>query len=137
MAKKKTKFHVFDNGIYPIVLYVAINPDMEEVEKRFYQVSKEGYLSEFDTTPKWKQPVSTVYDCCDKKDMRNGALCCIWKKSDFYARFCAHEATHIASLIFERIGCEISGYYGKSQEPFAYLVGWVADCLERVKKNKV
>lgn len=24
-----------------------------------------------------------------------------------------------------------------NQEPFAYLVGWMADCIDKVKRNKV
>lgn len=48
----------------------------------------------------------------------------------------AHEASHIASLIFEKLGIEIDGFYGSSNEPFAYLVGWVVRCIDGVINTK-
>lgn len=46
----------------------------------------------------------------------------------------AHEAVHAAMDIFVDLGCRFDAF---NQEPFAYLVGWVADCIDKVKRNKV
>ena len=44
-----------------------------------------------------------------------------------------HEATHAAIDIFDDCGCRIDA---ENQEPFAYLVGWIAKCIDQVKRGK-
>lgn len=46
----------------------------------------------------------------------------------------AHESAHAALDIFGFVGCKV---HYDNQEPIAYLVGWVADCIDKVKRNKV
>jgi hypothetical protein len=43
-----------------------------------------------------------------------------------------HESSHAAKYLFKHIGADI-----KEHEPFEYVIGWVAGCCEKVKKNKV
>lgn len=45
-----------------------------------------------------------------------------------------HEALHASMDLFGLIGCKI---HHDDQEPFAYLVGWVVGCIDKVKRNKV
>lgn len=45
----------------------------------------------------------------------------------------AHESVHVATYIFNDIGAFLTP---SNQEPFAYLVGWAADCLQQVKTGK-
>lgn len=45
----------------------------------------------------------------------------------------AHEAVHVALAIFEELGAFADP---KNQEPFTYLVGFIADCIYRVNTNK-
>ena len=45
----------------------------------------------------------------------------------------SHEATHAAIDIFDDCGCRIDA---ENQEPFAYLVGWIAKCINEVKRGK-
>lgn len=45
----------------------------------------------------------------------------------------AHESGHIALSLFD----EIDSYANPNdQEPFCYLLGYIYDCLEQVKRNK-
>lgn len=41
---------------------------------------------------------------------------------------------HVALDIFVFIGCKV---HYDNQEPIAYLTGWVARCIDKVKRNKV
>lgn len=45
----------------------------------------------------------------------------------------AHEASHVALGIFDYVGAEAKA---ADSEPFAYLVGWAFDCLDKVRKYK-
>jgi hypothetical protein len=45
----------------------------------------------------------------------------------------AHESTHVALGIFDYIGSEVAA---NDSEPFAYLVGWVFGCIDKVRKFK-
>jgi hypothetical protein len=42
----------------------------------------------------------------------------------------AHEATHAAKYLFEHIGAEIAPF-----EPFEYVVGWIANCCDKVRRG--
>lgn len=43
----------------------------------------------------------------------------------------AHEASHAAKYLFEHIGADCSIH-----EPFEYVIGWIAGCVETVKNYK-
>jgi hypothetical protein len=52
------------------------------------------------------------------------------KKSMSY-ELVAHESSHAAKYLFAHINADI-----KEHEPFEYVIGWIAGCCEKVKKNK-
>lgn len=45
----------------------------------------------------------------------------------------AHESVHVATELFSEIGAI---HTPDNQEPFAYLVGWIADCIHQVITGK-
>ena len=45
----------------------------------------------------------------------------------------ANDAGHIAISLFDEIGSYANS---QDQEPFCYLLGYIYDCLEQVKRNK-
>ena len=45
-----------------------------------------------------------------------------------------HEASHVAMEILDYVGSYANP---KDQEPFAYLAGWIAKCIDEVKRNKI
>ena len=132
---KNMEITEFNNGIYPISLYVVTEPDMNGIADRFYQMTKEGDMVEFETKRRIG-PIATVVDCYEKSDKQSGAMCIIWKKREMKKDIMAHEAAHIASLMFEKLGIEIDGFYGSSNDPFAYLIGWAVRCIDSVVKKK-
>lgn len=125
----------FNNGVYPISLYVVTDADMDEIADKFYQMTQDGELTEFEIR-KRRTPIASIADCYHKLDKQSGVMCLIWKKREMKKDIMAHEASHIASLIFEKLGIEIDGFYGSSNEPFAYLVGWVVRCIDGVINSK-
>lgn len=125
----------FNNGVYPISLYVVTDADMDEIADKFYQMTLDGELTEFEIK-KRRTPIASIADCYHKLDKQSGVMCLIWKKHEMRKDIMAHEASHIASLIFEKLGIEIDGFYGSSNEPFAYLVGWVVRCIDEVLRAK-
>ena len=60
----------------------------------------------------------------------------IWFPSAKYmtASNMAHEAVHVSMDLCSLIDCYIDT---DNQEPFAYLVGWVTDCMDKVKRIKL
>ena len=125
----------FNNGVYPISLYIVTDPDMNEIADKFYQLTREGVAVEFEMK-KRRLPIASIADCYEKSDKQSGVMCLIWKKREMKKDIMAHEASHIASLIFEKLGIEIDGFYGSSNEPFAYLIGWVVRCIDGVINSK-
>ena len=125
----------FNNGVYPISLYMVTDPEMGEIADKFYQMTQDGELTEFEMK-KRRTPIASIADCYHKFDKQSGVMCLIWKKHQVKKDIMAHEASHIASLMFEKLGIEIDGFYGSSNEPFAYLVGWVVRCMDEVLRSK-
>lgn len=69
-----------------------------------------------------------------KPDVRGGVLIRFENKAAMTTKNIAHEAVHAALDIFDYVEARISS---DNQEPFAYLVGWIADCCQQVKTGKV
>lgn len=111
--------HQFNPEIYPCLLWVVIGKD---VDIRRFPVST------FDENSIAQTEVTN-----DMENNRNGIMIRVRKKSDLTAEVCAHEAVHAGAEIMRYVGGRVDV---DNQEPFAYLVGWIADCIDQVKKNK-
>lgn len=67
-----------------------------------------------------------------RRDSRDyGVLVYFNSKERMTTKVIAHEATHAARRLFEHINADIA-----NKEPFAYAVGFIAECCEEVKKRK-
>lgn len=120
-----TKIHEFDPQIYPRLLWVTYNCPAAVLEDLF-----EGKIEEMD-----KNSDADVLNCRRlKPDVKGGILIRFRSKKDMTAKNIAHESTHAALEIFDYVGARISY---DNQEPYAYLVGWIADCINKVKNNKI
>lgn len=124
----KFRFYEFHPQIYPRRLWVAAGGTFEDIKARF--IAYNG--SELEEGEDY---VAVTYVVQTKDD--NGFLGhLIWfpKVSDMTASNMTHEALHASMDLFGLIGCKI---HHDDQEPFAYLVGWVVGCIDKVKRNKV
>lgn len=120
--------HEFDPVLYPIRLWVSITNDLTEVRGRFVYL---GTTDEFDykMTPKVGAFMQMV---TSKETGFMGALVVFKDKKYCTTKLIAHEATHVSREIWEHLNEIKTGF-----EADAYLVGWVAECIEKVKRNKI
>lgn len=137
MSKDKdTKIYEFDPVIYPTRLYVAINPPFEKVDKMFYMLdeddkvvdeAKKEYNSHFSA-------IATTFIVANKKDNWKGCLVVIWRRKECGAGICAHEATHIYDWLDKEMGLDCQEW--DNDEPKAYMVQWIANCIDKVLRGK-
>ena len=123
----KCKVHEFDPQIYPRKLWVVKGGEFDNLKEMFTQAD-EDELQFKDSSAAVTIPVVTK----DEKRLL-GELIYFTSGNQMKYDYIAHEATHAALDIFYQMGCQV---HYDNQEPFAYLVGWIADCIDQVKRNK-
>jgi len=124
---EKTIIHQFDPVIYPFKLWVSITDDLNVISEKFidHKSGKELSKDNPDKTIAFTQCVE------QKSDYLIGAIIVFRRKGYCSTKIIAHEATHAARMIWDHVGEEATG-----MEADAYLVGWIAECIEKVKLNK-
>lgn len=116
----KIKVHQFDPVIYPSLLWVMVG---DEVPKgRFPQLD-----------PLEENAIGQTESTNDEENNKNGVMVRFRNLKEMTACNIAHESVHVAAEMMRYVGGCIEV---NNQEPFAYLVGWAADCIEQVKKGK-
>lgn len=116
VIKSLFMIHEFDPLIYPRKLWVAKSTDI--LSDRF-----EG-LSDWDDNS--YAMVNNVYDKVHGK----GGILVRFAEGGLTVSTIAHESSHAAMDIFSYIGATVDL---DNQEPYSYLVGWIASCLEQVR----
>lgn len=117
-----TQIHEFNPEIYPYTIWVSIGLSDNEAKETFA-------VPRFDLRASGM--VSDVYEY--NGGYRRGALIRFQKIENITAETIAHEAAHAALYLFKFIGNNV---HFDNQEPFAYLVGWIAKCIDAVKNNR-
>ena len=125
----RQKIHEFYPYIYPRRVWVVRGLNQNEIQD--FLSLRNGDSIVFDDT-EGNEPLCTVFPYIKlRENGKYGILVLISEKisvSDI-----AHESTHVAMEIFNDLGAIITY---DNQEPFAYLVGWVADCINQVRIGK-
>ena len=113
-------YYEFNPVLYPISLMVAWGGDNKWSSEDFEDVEL-------------KADAATTYLCKHKPTDRMCVLIRFYDKS-FMSDYClvSHESFHAAMFILDFVGSKISVDY---QEHAAYLAGWVANCINRVRKG--
>lgn len=118
----------FSNDIYDCIdLYVSIGEDRNTVSGKF------DFYSEKDR----KEFMDGNYDgvTCDVKDNNGNCAVLVYFINDESASMStvAHEAFHAADFIMDSLGV----VFNKDclNEHVAYLVGWVAKCIDKTLKG--
>lgn len=121
-----TMIHEFDPVIYPCRLWVIKNPTQKLVDENFNELN--GSNLNFDINP---HAVMSCYNkvVASKESGFFGIIISIWHKPN--VKYIAHESTHAARFIWDWLEEGTTGV-----EADAYLVGWIADCIEKTVKNK-
>lgn len=119
-----TRIHEFDPKIYPRLLWVTYGCPTAVLNDMF------------------EDKIQDMPKSCDaetllcrrlKPDIKGGVLIRFENKAAMTAKNIAHEAVHAALDIFDYVDARISS---DNQEPFAYLVGWIADCCQQVRTGR-
>lgn len=122
------RIHEFHPQIYPRRLWVAKGGTFEDIKALFTTMNGEE-LEEVEYS------LAATYIVQTKSDEHYfGHLIWFLHPKDMTASNMAHEALHASMDLFGLIGCKMDY---DNQEPLAYLVGWVTDCVDKVKRNKV
>ena len=128
MKNKKAIIHQFDPVIYPCKLWVSITANLKGLEERFVDATTE---KEINTSFIDKHEAVTYYVQQKEKPTYYGVLIATTSKSYLTTKLIAHESSHAADFIWQHIGERTAG-----DEANAYLIGWIAECIEKVKQNK-
>lgn len=123
---EKVQIHQFDPVLYPFKLWIAITDDLKAISERFvdHPTGKEfGTESE--------NMIAFTQNVQQKSDGLIGEIIVFKKRGDCSVKTIAHESTHAARLLWDHVGENATG-----MEADAYLVGWIAECCEKVKRNK-
>ena len=120
------QIHEFDPQIYPVKLWIVKKPTQKLIDDNF--IEKNGENLNFTTR---SHAVMSCYNqvVVNKNNNLYGILISIWTNPS--VNNIAHESTHAARFIWDWIEEGNTGI-----EADAYLVGWIAECIEKVKRNK-
>ena len=125
MRKDESKVVEFDPQIYPRKVWVAKGGDVKSVRGQFCRVNGDEIAFEGN----YEGFVDSV---SLKSDGKLGELIWFPYASAMPISHISHEATHAAMDIFGDIGIVPDV---NNQEPLAYLVGWISDCIYNVKRG--
>ena len=133
----KSKIHEFDPLIYPTRIWVGVNVLSEDIAEKFYGLNSDCTRFDIkDGTPNYNSfQICCCHPVSDKKDGWMGIMCNILRPKDMTVGVIAHEAEHIVCWICEQFDIQSATF--DDSEPRAYLVQWVADCIDKVKRKKV
>lgn len=128
---KKFQIYKFDPVIYPRKIWVATGGERKDIADHFDDEDGDPYfLSE-----SIKDSSHAITGSVSDRDTGDyGELVWLHSPADITIGIMAHEADHAANLIFKAIGANVDV---TNDEPHAYLVGFITDCIEKVKKGKV
>lgn len=124
----KVVFHKFTSDIYPINVYITITNDQTAVTDRF----SDGYGLEIGDLP--ENCDALCMTVVDKPTKERGNLILFRKKDFMTTSTMAHESFHCAENICRELGVVYNN--DENNEAIAYLIGWIVDCCEQVKRNK-
>jgi len=123
------EIHEFDPAIYPYKLWIVVDRKPTDIADKFNEYSgKPIDFIDMDTMhlEAFTMPVQR------KENPKFGVIIFFRSRKSMTCELIAHEASHAAKYLFVHIGADVNEH-----EPFEYVVGWIAGCCEKVKKNKM
>lgn len=120
------QIHEFDPQIYPVKLWITTGSNNTVLAENF-----EWYYDD----PKIEIDLDSHYAITglvrQKSTSLVGVLVAFENKKAMTIKNIAHEVSHAVDDVWNRIGEKKVG-----NEANAYLAGWIAECIEKVKRNK-
>lgn len=124
--KPNTVIHEFHPVVYPIRLWVTISSDFEAISERFEYYPSGDKIE----TSESNLFAAFTYRVKKKETGHMGVLLVFCTKKHCTIKNIAHEATHAARWIWNHLGED-----RPALEADAYLVGWICECIEKVKNG--
>lgn len=121
----KRGYYRYDAVIYPRRLCVYIGLSGKDVNKCFEGINGEGLNFDFDGSDGME-----FSGIKEKANDLNCILVAFPNKRAMTMSVCCHEASHACDDIEKAIGMEHRG------EPSAYLIGWIASCINKARLGK-
>lgn len=121
---KTERIYEFDPEIYPRKLWVAVGVPYAVIKDMFEDV--EPMADDTDAQVDHTRRI--------KPDVKGGLLIRFENRKAMTAANITHESTHAALEIFHYVDAYPDP---KNQEPFAYLCGWIAKCIDKIKTHKI
>jgi hypothetical protein len=116
--------HEYDLVIYPYKIWVTITDNLIPLMARFKEADSDNELD----TKGIDKFAATTFIVEEKETGRFGILIQFSSYEYCDVRNIAHESTHAARYIWDRLDEDITG-----AEADAYLVGYIAKCIEDTK----
>lgn len=126
---KNTTIHEFHPSIYPRRIWVVKYCNEKFIKDNFIKRLGEEII--FDNRDGNESACTVLPNLKLRSNGKYGYL--VYIQSRLSVGDIAHEAVHVASELFSEMGAI---HTSDNQEPFAYLVGWIADCIHQVITGK-
>lgn len=132
-----TKIHEFNPLIYPTRIWVGIDIPESTISEKFYGLGdNDERIDITDGSLNYNRfQIASCHPVGDKESGWRGILLNIRRPKFMTTGVIAHEAEHIVCWICEQFGIQSATF--DDSEPRAYLIQWVADCIDKVKRGKV
>jgi len=126
----ETKIHEFDPVIYPRKLWVCVNATKESLCTTFEFDGTEAGIEE-----SLRKNSAAVCSVTRISDDSVGVLVFTAHKAWLIGSVIAHESVHVADYYFEGLSMTAQTFEC-GNEPYAYLVGWAAKCINQARISK-
>lgn len=131
----KSVIYEFDPVIYPFKLLVSKNFDVEELGGMYYCIDDDENLIDSPEafTPN-RRTIARTIQCAPKDGSETFYLVLLYRPEVIGTGTLAHESLHIANFVGEWLG--FLPKKANEDEPQAYLVQWISNCIDMVMKGK-
>lgn len=123
----KARIYEFDPLIYPRILWVVRGGTKDDIKAKFLNNEQEeinfGDREDFSA---W------TCNVVHKADNKYGIA--VWFPNKITIKCMCHEATHAMFYYCQACGLDV---VDASDEHLAYLMGWICDCIDKVRTNKI
>jgi len=129
----KSKIYEFDPVLYPFPIHVTKDFDKEELKSIYNGTNSEGDEVPLDIDIP-STTTARTFQAVEKESGNHYYLVCLLKPEDIGAGIVAHEADHITNAYLQDLGFSLPTPW--NDEPHAYFLQWVTDCIWSVLINE-
>ena len=131
----KSTIYEFDAVIYPFKLLVTKDFEPKELSDNFYVVNDRDELEDApnEFVPS-RRTIARTLQVADKKECHTSMLILLCHPKVIGQGTISHESFHVVNIVSEWLG-----FFPKNameDEPGAYLIQWVSNCIDSVLRNK-